>query len=81
LPVADQIPDVPPRFDEARGLFTELFLHGDRGLIPLQTLLAAAMVEVVPKLVSLYGGAGVAAILIKLANQVSMDDGNRAVTQ
>jgi hypothetical protein len=81
LPASDQIPHVPHRFDEARGLFADLFLRGDRGSIPLQTMLAAALVEVVPKLVSLYGGAGVAAILVKLANQVSMDDGDHAVTQ
>jgi glycogen debranching enzyme len=81
LLASDQMIDLPHRFDEARGLFIDLFRRGDHARIPRQTMLAAAMVEVVPRLVSLYGGAGAAAILVKLADQVSVDDGAPVITQ
>jgi len=81
LLVADQMIDLPCRFDEATRLLADLFQRGDHARIPRQTMLAAAMVEVVPRLVSLYGGVGAAAILVKLADQVSIDDGAPVVTQ
>jgi hypothetical protein len=68
---------LPNRFDEARELLADLFRRGDRANIPPQTMLAAAMVELMPRLVSLYGGPGAAMILVKLADQFSAEDGRR----
>ena len=73
--------EIPPRFEEATELLDDVFRRGDQRGIPRQIMLAAAMTDLVPRLVSQFGGAGVAAILLKLANQVSIDDGNRPFTQ
>jgi hypothetical protein len=72
---SDQIVDMPHRFGEARELLAGLFRQGDLANISQQTMLAATMVEVIPRLVSLYGGTGAGMILAKLANQVSIGDG------
>lgn len=80
FPASPQIVDLPDRFGEARELLADLFRRGDRANIPQQTMLAAAMVELMPRLAGLYGGPGAAMILVKLADQLSTDGGCR-ITQ
>jgi hypothetical protein len=73
--------EIPYRFEEAMDLLAELSQRSDRRGIPEQTLLAATMTTLIPRLVSLYGGSGVAAILLKLADQVTMAEDSHRATQ
>ncbi|MDA0785859.1 MAG: hypothetical protein O3B37_06175 [Proteobacteria bacterium] len=63
--------ELPPRFAEALEQVRAVIARCDRAGIPNDTLLAALMTELMPRLVHAYGPGGVASMLNQLALELS----------
>ena len=63
--------ELPPRFAEALEHVRAVIARCDRAGIPNDTLLAALMTELMPRLVHAYGPGGVASVLNQLALELS----------
>ena len=59
--------ELPPRFAEVLEQVRAVIVHCDTAGIPSDTLIAALMTELMPRLVQAYGSNGVAAVLNQLA--------------
>ena len=67
-PVDDaSVVELPPRFVEALDQLRAVIARCDKAGIPSDTLIAALMTELMPRLVQAYGSNGVAAVLNQLA--------------
>ncbi len=67
-PVDDaSVVELPPRFVEALDQVRAVIARCDKAGIPSDTLIAALMTELMPRLVQAYGSNGVAAVLNQLA--------------
>ena len=62
---------LPPQFAEALAEVRAAISRCSDAGIPNDTVLAALMTEVVPRLVSAYGAAGVASLLGQLAGEIA----------
>ncbi|MDE1148601.1 MAG: hypothetical protein PW843_18615 [Azospirillaceae bacterium] len=65
---------VPPRFAEALAVFRDAMSRCQAAGIPAHSALSAALVELMPRLISAYGGDGLADVLRTLAAQVADTD-------
>lgn len=63
--------ELPPRFAEALEQVRAVIARCDKNGIPNDTLLAALMTELMPRLVHAYGPGGVASMLNQLALELS----------
>ncbi|MBM3483705.1 MAG: hypothetical protein FJX66_10435 [Alphaproteobacteria bacterium] len=63
--------ELPPRFAEALEQVRVAIARCDKAGIPNDTLLAALMTELMPRLVQAYGPSGVASSLSQLALELS----------
>jgi hypothetical protein len=63
--------ELPPRFAEALKQVRAVIARCDKAGIPNDTLLAALMTELMPRLVHAYGPGGVASALNQLALELS----------
>jgi len=63
--------ELPPRFAEALEHVRAVIARCDKAGIPNNTLLAALMTELMPRLVQAYGPGGVASMLNQLALELS----------
>jgi hypothetical protein len=63
----------PPRFSEARIAISQVLDGCEAQGVPRHSFLAAAMVEILPRLVDLYGPDGAARILGKLTHEIIAD--------
>ena len=66
--------ELPPRFAEALNRVRSGIARWEKAGIPNNTLLAALMTELMPRLVQAYGPGGVASILNQLALELSSAD-------
>ncbi|MBB6254139.1 hypothetical protein [Nitrospirillum iridis] len=64
---------VPPRFTEAMAIFQGAVALCEAAGIPAHSALAAALVDLLPRLITAYGADGVADVLATLAAQVAGD--------
>ncbi|WP_282606229.1 hypothetical protein [Pelagibius sp. Alg239-R121] len=67
--------DLPLRFAEALGEVRAAIARCDKAGIPSDTVLAALMTELMPRLVQAYGPTGVASVLSQLADEISTAGG------
>jgi len=65
----------PPGFARAREIVCQAFAQGKSEEIPAHSLLAAMTVELVPRLVELYGARGASHVLGTLTHTVLADAG------
>ena len=63
--------DLPPRFTEAHEQICDLIERLKKAGIPTDTVLAALMAELMPRLVQIYGPDGVVMMLKRLAGEIS----------
>lgn len=63
--------EMPPRFAEALEQVRTIIAHCEAAKIPNDTLLAALMAELMPRLVGTYGPAGVASVFGRLAGAIA----------
>lgn len=73
---APGLPDgvIPPRFAEALETFRGAMARCEAAGIPSHSVVAAALVDLMPRLVAVYGASGVADVLGTLALYVAEDD-------
>ena len=73
LEPVDDISDVqlPPRLADAMAEVRAAIARCDEASIPRDTVLAALMTELMPRLVEAYGPSGVASVLGHLAREIS----------
>lgn len=67
--------DLPPRFDEARERVCAVIERSGAAGIPADTVLAALMAELMPRLVEAYGPDNVATVLTRLASEIANGEG------
>ena len=65
--------ELPLRFAEALEAIRGAIGGCEAARIPLDTILAAMMTELMPRLVGAYGSGGVAAVLTDLAAHIAID--------
>jgi len=63
---------LPPRFAEALAEVRAAIARCDEADMPRDTMLAALMTELMPRLVEAYGSSGVASVLGRLAGEISI---------
>jgi hypothetical protein len=63
--------ELPPHFSEAHEQVCALINECDTAGVPTDTILAALMTELMPRLVQAYGPSGVATMLNHLASEIS----------
>lgn len=63
--------DLPPHFTEAHEQVCALIERCNKAGVPADTMLAALMTELMPRLVLAYGPSGVAMMLNRLASEIS----------
>ena len=63
--------NLPPLFAEAHEQVCALIEGCDKAGVPADTVLAALMAELMPRLVQAYGSSGVALMLKRLASEIS----------
>ncbi len=64
---------IPPKLGIARDLIASTLAGGERAAIPAESLTAAMLVELMPRLVGSYGHIRVAEMLRRLAEEVLAD--------
>ncbi|WP_044558758.1 hypothetical protein [Azospirillum sp. B4] len=65
---------IPPRFGEALETFRGAMARCEAAGIPSHSAVAAALVDLMPRLVAIYGAGGVADVLGTLAVYVAQDE-------
>lgn len=78
---AESLSGLPQHFAEAHDRVCDLIEQCDMAGIPTETTLAALMAELMPRLVETYGANGVATMLNRLADEVTISDASPASVQ